>query len=169
MYTYQDFLLVPDNEEERMAFVKRAIDQHKTTELYKTAIIADEYDRHRNRTIMEYQKILYDVLGRAVPDVWTANYKLPSRFFNRFVTQENQYLLGNGVTWTDDATSIECLRNDTKETLNQRTTADADTIAKVTIALTTGCIVMTYLSEVAWALSVVHLIHDITHQQLMPP
>ena len=104
MYTYQDFLLVPDNEEERMAFVKRAIDQHKTTELYKTAIIADEYDRHRNRTIMEYQKILYDVLGRAVPDVWTANYKLPSRFFNRFVTQENQYLLGNGVTWTDDAT-----------------------------------------------------------------
>ena len=104
MYTYQDFLLVPDNEEERMAFVKRAIDQHKTTELYKTAIIADEYDRHRNRTIMEYQKILYDVLGRAVPDVWTANYKLASRFFNRFVTQENQYLLGNGVTWTNDAT-----------------------------------------------------------------
>lgn len=104
MYTYQDFLLVPDNEEDRMAFVKRAIDQHKTTELYQTAIIADEYDRHKNRTIMEYQKILYDVMGRAVPDIWTANYKLASRFFNRFVTQENQYLLGNGVTWTNEAT-----------------------------------------------------------------
>lgn len=104
MLTYQDFLLVGDNEKDRMAFVKKLIDQHKASELYQTAIIADEYDRHRNRTIMQYQKILYDVMGRAVPDVWTANYKLASRFFNRFVTQENQYLLGNGVTWTEEST-----------------------------------------------------------------
>lgn len=105
MLTYQDFLQIGDNEADRMAFIKRAIDQHKGTELYQEAIIADEYDRHLNRTIMDYQKILYDVMGKAVPDVWTANYKLASRFFNRFVTQENQYLLGNGVTWEDEATA----------------------------------------------------------------
>lgn len=105
MLTYQDFLFVGGSEKDRMAFVKRAIDQHKTTELYKTAIIAEDYDRHRNTTILQYQKILYDVMGRAVEDIWTANYKLASRFFNRFVTQENQYLLGNGVTWTNDATA----------------------------------------------------------------
>jgi len=104
MLTYQDFLLVGQDEKERMAFVYQAIDAHKSTELYKTAIIADEYDRHRNRTIMQYQKIVYDVMGKAVPDVWTANYKMASRFFNRFVVQENQYLLGNGVTWTNEAT-----------------------------------------------------------------
>lgn len=104
MLTYQDFLLVGENENDRMAFVKRAIDQHKTTDLYQTALVAEDYDKHLNRTIMQYQKILYDVMGRAVPDVWTANYKLASRFFNRFVVQENQFLLGNGVTWTEEST-----------------------------------------------------------------
>ena len=104
MLTYQDFLLAGENENDRMAFVKRAIDQHKTTDLYQTALVAEDYDKHLNRTIMQYQKILYDVMGRAVPDVWTANYKLASRFFNRFVVQENQFLLGNGVTWTEEST-----------------------------------------------------------------
>jgi len=104
MLTYQDLLLVGENEKDRMAFVKRVIDQHKTTDLYQTALVAEDYDKHLNRTIMQYQKILYDVMGRAVPDVWTANYKLASRFFNRFVVQENQFLLGNGVTWTEEST-----------------------------------------------------------------
>ena len=104
MLTYQDLLKVGENESARMEFVKRAIEQHKATDLYQTAIIADKYDRHLNPTIMEYQKMLYDVMGKAVPDVWTANYKLASRFFNRFVTQENQYLLGNGVHWEEEST-----------------------------------------------------------------
>ena len=104
MLTYQDLLLVGENEDDRMDFVKKVIDQHKGSDLYKTAIIAEEYDRHLNRTIMQYSKILYDVLGQAVNDIWTANYKLASRFFNRFITQENQFLLGNGVTWGEDST-----------------------------------------------------------------
>lgn len=105
MKTYQDLLLVPDTDEARLDFVKTVIAQHKGTELYKTAVIADEYDRHQNRTIRDYQKVLYDVTGKAVPDLWTANYKMPSKFFNRFITQETQYLLGNGVTWKQDSTS----------------------------------------------------------------
>lgn len=105
MLTYQDLLEVPDRDDERMAFVKKAINQHKNSPLYKTAVIADEYDRHENRTIREYQKLLYSVTGKAIPDNYSANYKMASKFFNRFITQENQYLLGNGVTWTNEATA----------------------------------------------------------------
>ena len=111
MLTYQDLLLVGENENDRMEFVSRVIKNHKNSDLYETAVIADQYDRHRNKTIREYQKLLYDVMGKAVPDVWTANYKLASRFFNRFVTQENQYLLGNGVTWTQESTEERLGKN----------------------------------------------------------
>lgn len=52
---------------------------------------------------MNYQKLLYTVSGKAVPDNYSANYKLCSNFFDRFITQENQYLLGNGVTLENDA------------------------------------------------------------------
>lgn len=107
MVTYQDFLQVKDTDEARIEFVRTTIRKHQESELYKTAVIADEYYRHQNRTIREYQKILYTVTGQAVPDLWTANYKMPSKFFYRFVTQENQYLLGNGVTWKDKATAAK--------------------------------------------------------------
>lgn len=104
MVTYQDLLKVGDDEKARIDFTKNIISQHKATDLYKTAVIADEYDRHQNRTIMQYQKLLYDLSGKAVADEWGANYKMPSKFFNRFITQENQYLLGNGVGWKNTAT-----------------------------------------------------------------
>lgn len=105
MYTYQDLLEVEQAESKRMQFVRGAINQHRATGLYNMAVIADEYDRHRNRTIVQYQKLLYDVTGRAVPDNVSANYKMASRFFNRFVSQQNQYLLGNGVTWKEEGTA----------------------------------------------------------------
>ena len=104
MYTFQDLEKVRDDDDERMKFVLAVINQHKTTEDYETAQIAEEYNKHRNRTIVQYQKLLYDVTGNTVPDNWSANFKMASRFFNRFVTQENQYLLGNGVSWEKDET-----------------------------------------------------------------
>lgn len=99
MLTYQDLLNIGENNDERMAFVRRVISQHQSSAEYQTAYVADQYDRHKNLTIIQYQKLLYTVTGRAVPDNWGANFKMSSRFFHRFVTQENQYLLGNGVTW----------------------------------------------------------------------
>ena len=66
--------------------------------------MADEYDRHQNRTIRQYQKLLHDMTGKAIPDLWSANYKMASRFFSRFIVQENQYLLGNGITWKEPST-----------------------------------------------------------------
>jgi len=104
MRTFQDFIEIGENEAERMEFVREVISEHKNSDLYKTAQIADEYDRKQNRTIIQYQKLLYDATGRAIPDNVSANYKITSGFFNRFTTQQVQFLLGNGVTWEDEAT-----------------------------------------------------------------
>ena len=104
MNTYQDLIAIGEDENERMAFVRQCIMQHKSTEQYKTAWTADQYNKHRNVTINEYQKILYTVSGRAIPDVWSANFKMACRHFHRFVVQENQYLLGNGVNWENEST-----------------------------------------------------------------
>lgn len=104
MRTYQDFIEIGENEAERMEFVREVISEHRNSDLYKIAQIADEYDRKQNRTIIQYQKLLYDATGRAIPDNVSANYKLTSGFFNRFTTQQVQFLLGNGVTWEDEAT-----------------------------------------------------------------
>lgn len=105
MLTYQDLTKVGEGEEERMAFVKKAIAQHKTTGMYKTAEVAEAYNAHKNLTILQYQKILYTVTGKAVPDIWSPNFKMACRHFHRFITQEVQFLLGNGVTWSKTATA----------------------------------------------------------------
>lgn len=104
MYTYNDLLEIGEQEQERMDFVRQVISDHKLSDLYRTAEIADEYDRQRNRTIMQYRKLLYTMTGEAVPDNFSANHKTASGFFNRFVTQQNQFLLGNGVTWQEKST-----------------------------------------------------------------
>lgn len=102
MQTYQDFLGIG---EDKIDFVKMAIVEHKSTNLYQNAVLADEYDRQRNRTIIQYQKLLYTMSGKVVPDNYSANYKLCSNFFNRFIVQQNQFLLGNGVKWQNEDTA----------------------------------------------------------------
>lgn len=103
MRTYNDLVEIT-NEDEKQQFILRAINEHKTTDMYKIALDAEDYMRTQNTTIMNYRKILYTLSGQAVPDNYSANYKCASSFFKRFVTQENQYLLGNGVTFNDEST-----------------------------------------------------------------
>lgn len=99
MKTYQDFLEVAEkSDRERMEFVLSAINNHKDSDLYKQAVIAKEYDAQRNVTIANFQKLLYTLNGKVIPDNYSPNYKLRSNFFANFITQETQYLLGNGVT-----------------------------------------------------------------------
>lgn len=99
MKTYQDFLEVAEkSDRELMEFVLSAINNHKDSDLYKQAVIAKEYDAHRNVTIANFQKLLYTLNGKVIPDNYSPNYKLRSNFFANFITQETQYLLGNGVT-----------------------------------------------------------------------
>ena len=104
MKTYQDLLAVGESDKERMDFVRAVINDHQNSEAYKNAVIADKYDRQQNVTICNYQKALFDLQGRPVEDKWSANYKLASNYFKRFVTQQNQFLLGNGITWGKEDT-----------------------------------------------------------------
>lgn len=106
-YTYQDYLEVRDtgSELQLIQFVMNAINSHKRSDEYKNAVLADEYFRHRNRTIVEFQKVLYKVTGEVVPDNYSANYKLSSNYLFQFTVQLNQYLLGNGVSWSNDQTA----------------------------------------------------------------
>jgi len=93
MLTYQDFLAAEDV----AGFLMAAVEEHKGSEGYRVAVDAIAYDRKQNPTISGYQKLLYTLSGTAVPDNYSANHKITSGFFPFFVTQQNQYLLGNGV------------------------------------------------------------------------
>lgn len=84
-----------------MDFILTAISDHKQSDLYRTALDADMYYRHLNPTIMAAQKLIYDALGQAHIDVWTANHKIPCRYFFYFLTQAVQFLLGNGVSFAE--------------------------------------------------------------------
>lgn len=102
MISYQDWLKYAATEQGRAQMICAAIAQHKGTEMYRTAFDAEEYDCQRNVTILKYRKVLYTLTGKAVEDVYTPNHKICSNFFNRFTTQLNQYLLGNGATFEDE-------------------------------------------------------------------
>lgn len=104
MKSYQDLLQVGEGEAARMQFVSDAINEYKASDIYRRAVIAEQYAKKKNVTIMQYQKFLYTAQGKAVPDEYSPNYQLRSNFFYRFITQENQYLLGNGITWGEDST-----------------------------------------------------------------
>ena len=104
MKSYQDLIDVGANEAARMAFVFSAITEHKGTTPYIVALDAEQYYRGLNPRITKYEKIIYDMRGKAHVDKWTPNHKIASNFFNFAITQENQYLLGNGATFTKDDT-----------------------------------------------------------------
>lgn len=105
MLTYQDFLKVGESDTDKMKFVRKAIQEHKSTSLYKTAAEAEMYKKQQNTTIINYQKLLYTIEGRAVADHFSSNYKMATGKFKRFVTQEVQYLLGNGASFGQTETA----------------------------------------------------------------
>ena len=104
MITYQDMQKAITNGTKIADFIKGAIEKHKGSTEYIMAYAADCYNKHQNLTIMQYQKFLYTASGKAVPDNYSANYKLRTNIFNRLVRQQNQFLLGNGVKWENEKT-----------------------------------------------------------------
>ena len=86
-------LAVGENEQNRIAFIRSAIDEHRQSVAYHTAVDAEEYYNGLNPTINRYEKIIYDMQGRSHTDMWTANHKLASHFFGIAVDQCVSYLL----------------------------------------------------------------------------
>ena len=80
------------------------MNEHKSSAKVRTAQIAADYFSGMNTTIMNYNKFVYNLYGKAVPDIWSPNHKISCHYYRYFIIQEVLFLLGNGVSFTDDAT-----------------------------------------------------------------
>lgn len=104
MLTYEDWLERGNDEQKKTDFIIQAIGEHKRSDAYLKAVEAQLYYDGENPTIMNFEKIIYDMKGLAHRDMWTANHKIASQFFSMAVNQEVAYLLGNGVRFGKDET-----------------------------------------------------------------
>lgn len=111
MKTYQDLIELGNNEAARMEFAAAVVREHRASKKYKMAVEAEAYYAKRNVTMERYRKYIYNSLGQKVPDVWSSNYKLTHGFFRRFVIQQTQYVLSNGVTFADEKTKKKLGKN----------------------------------------------------------
>ena len=128
MLTYQDFV---EEKGDIRSFVSKAINQHMSSEEYRIAVSADNYDRQKNDTIYNYVRTIFTSTGSTVVDFTAANNKIASNFFHRLNTQRCMYSLGNGVSFTEHKERVsvngaEQTVDRTKEILGQ----DFDTALK---------------------------------------
>ena len=106
MLTYQDLEKVKEtgNIDKLMNFVLSVKEEHENSDLYETAVLANEYDKQQNRTIKNLNKTIVTAVGAIVQDRWSPNHKMISNFYNTFTEQRNQYLLSNGISFSDEKT-----------------------------------------------------------------
>ncbi len=121
--TYNDLAALGDNEQERREFILRAIREHQSSALYKTAMDANEYYHLKNPTIMRLQKMIYNIYGKAVPDIWSPNHKVPSNWYGYFVTQAVGHLLSNGVYFEKPETKAALGKNFDRDLMRLATEA----------------------------------------------
>lgn len=122
MLTFQDF----ENETDKAKFVSSAIAEHIHSEEYEIAKSAEAYDHQKNETVYNYVRTIFSLLGTPIEDFTASNNKIASNFFHRLNTQRCEYLLGNGVSFSDHTTEIYNEENEkttideTKEMLGKR-------------------------------------------------
>lgn len=105
MKTYQDFLKAVEVGQ-LIPFIRQAINEHRSSEVYRVALDADEYEAQRNVTIMRFVKMLFSSSGQKVVDFTSSNNRLCNNFFHRLNTQRRTYSLGNGISFTNTKTVI---------------------------------------------------------------
>jgi len=98
LLTWQDF---QESQSDVIGFISKAINQHTSSEDYKIAISADNYDRQKNDTIFNYVRTIFTSTGSEVQDFTAANNKIASNFFHRLNTQRCMYSLGNGISFSE--------------------------------------------------------------------
>ena len=100
--TYQDF----EGAEDIPKFVLNAIYTYKRCDLYRTALLADEYDAQLNPTITGMVRKLFTLAGSQVADPVASNSRIACNLFNRLNTQRCMYSLGNGISFIDPYESM---------------------------------------------------------------
>ena len=101
LLTYQDYLTAVEKGKQ-LTFIRDAITNHRNSDGFKMAEIADEYDAQRNVTINDAVRRIYSLTGVAVEDFTASNNRIASNFFKRLITQRCTYSLGNGLTFDTD-------------------------------------------------------------------
>ena len=81
-----------------MQFVRNVIEDHKDSDLYRDGDISDRYARQENVEAVNREKLYRDIAGRLVKNNWTPCHRMRSKLFGILATQENSFLLGNGLT-----------------------------------------------------------------------
>ena len=81
-----------------MQFVRTVIEDHKSSDLYRDGDISDRYARQENVEAVNREKLYRDIAGRLVKNNWTPCHRMRSKLFGVLATQENSFLLGNGLT-----------------------------------------------------------------------
>ena len=84
--------------------ISAIINDWKSGKIYKTAVLADTYDRQENKTICEFAPMYHTMMGIKQVDPTATNTKIASNFFRRLNVQRNTYSLGNGVSFDNEAT-----------------------------------------------------------------
>lgn len=104
-YTYQDWLAASDTD--RIAMLEKIVRDYKASDDFKSGLTANEYFRTdntevRTKMLMQPRAVEYtDKNGRKrkkSQPVKIVGNRVRSGFFPRFVIQQNQFLLSNGVT-----------------------------------------------------------------------
>ncbi len=99
--TYQDYIKASDGGK-LAEFVQDVIRQHKESQSYKDALVADLYDMQKNKTINDFVRTIFTADGRRVKDDTASNMRLTSNFFNQLNMRRCVYSLGNGLTFQKD-------------------------------------------------------------------
>lgn len=86
------------SEQQIMQFVRNVIEDHKGSDLYRDGDISDRYARQENVEAVNREKLYRDIAGRLVKNNWTPCHRMRSKLFGILTTQENSFLLGNGLT-----------------------------------------------------------------------
>ena len=97
MITFQDWEVLKAQDE--FSAISKVINDWKSGRVYKTALIADTYDRQENKTISEFAPMYYTIMGVQRVDPTATNTRIASNFFRRLNVQRNTYSLGNGISF----------------------------------------------------------------------
>lgn len=87
-------------EEQKIDFIRAAIADHESSDMFKVGEDAGLFYRHVDRQLESIQKIVYDREGNKYEaDKNQTNHKLTSNLFFIFCTQLVAYQLGNGISF----------------------------------------------------------------------